>query len=199
MPLSWGQLAVGFTAAATVAALWLLSDEDEPGNATGQNGERRGGPATPSDNRGDGGGRGRNNAAKRKAKLSINTIGVLFASVADARKGAWLPGAKEFLVETMRSFEVFLVTPLCEDDESEADIRAVFLRACGTTERAIFCEQDDSVVHIVRYVSPEVHIETASLNSPLKQFIPALITVAPGTSAKKLSAQLAEVESGLES
>lgn len=41
----------------------------------------------------------------------------------------------------------------------------------------MFCEQDDSVVHIVRYVSPEVHVETASLNSPLKQFIPALVTV----------------------
>jgi len=57
MPLSWGQLAVGFTAAAAVAALWLLSDEDEPGNTTGQNGEGRGGPppvATPAGNLGDG-------------------------------------------------------------------------------------------------------------------------------------------------
>ena len=50
----------------------------------------------------------------------------------------------------------------------------------------MFCEQDDSVVHIVRYVSPEVHVETASLNSPLKQFIPALVTVSFVTVAAAL-------------
>lgn len=53
MPLSWGQLAVGFTAAAAVAALWLLSDEDVPDNPAGQDGDGRAGPP-PADNRGGG-------------------------------------------------------------------------------------------------------------------------------------------------
>eukprot|EP00040_Diaphanoeca_grandis_P005158 m.31593 g.31593 ORF g.31593 m.31593 type:complete len:211 (-) comp16489_c0_seq2:108-740(-) len=116
---------------------------------------------------------------KGPRKVTINTVGVLFDSFESAVEGKFIEGIELFIKEVLTSFEVYLIVPHCTSDAFEQKIKEVLL-AAGCDDRMIFCENPESIVHIVRHIAPHVHIEAVEHHekpSLLQQHIETVIQV----------------------
>lgn len=184
--MQWTQVIVAVTAAAAIATFFLFPDETKN--------------VRPAHTDSDGAGRSSPRRGKKKKitasslrkkppveqiqhlieenlleknrKVTINAIGVLWSSFEQATSGHWLDNGLELLECLMTTHEVFIIVPGCVDDDSENEIRRVFSKAGLESKRVLFCKNEKSVVHIARFLEPDVHVEDeAKIGEPLRKNI----------------------------
>eukprot|EP00039_Didymoeca_costata_P008711 m.115363 g.115363 ORF g.115363 m.115363 type:complete len:202 (+) comp14199_c0_seq7:240-845(+) len=106
-----------------------------------------------------------------------------------------LVGASDELAESVVSlmraladtFEVIVIVPDCTSDDTEKSVnqtlaRNGFVQPCPITQTSqlhnVFCEKEESITHIVRRLSPDVHIDVSkNIVDTLQPHINAIVLV----------------------
>ena len=144
-------VATAVAAVATAAAVWWLTvgrGSDVP-------------PAPPSQRE-----PGRRKARRGKSPSVITVCADVLVPVAhesDEAKGddgvwqpTWQQGAAQWVADLSRDFVIVVVVERCDSDERQAAFTAALESAGVPRDRCVFCEQSDSVIHIVRHITPLV-------------------------------------------
>eukprot|EP00041_Stephanoeca_diplocostata_P040762 m.1640714 g.1640714 ORF g.1640714 m.1640714 type:complete len:241 (+) comp43598_c0_seq1:243-965(+) len=187
----WGKVVTNALGAALgfAALLWILSnvstgqspraretnthrrrrDDDADDTDAGAR-DRRDGAGTNRELRGVAReGRTQAGALTRRPTLTAAAIGVYFKSMADAVDGRWIEGAQAVLVAQASLYDVVLVFAGCTSDAEEEAVTKLIAATLPDSVNVVFCEEDASVVHIVRHLAPRLHVDADAVRAAKMQ------------------------------